>query len=440
MSKTDVKAPEQVPLRRGLETSHPTVPDISVVPPQEGRRRRFTGMTLVVLAGLIVLGLTWVRHQRAAAVPTGQAGRARLGSLPVPVVAGTVTSEDFPIYLDGLGTVQAFNTVTIRSRVDGQLQRLFFTEGQDVRQGNMLAQIDPAPFQAVLEQTIAKKAQDEAQLTVAQLNLKRDADLLTNNIVAQQDYDTQSALVKQLQATVQADQAAIDNSQVQLAYTKITAPLDGRVGIRLVDEGNIVHANDANGIVVITQVRPISVVFTVAEQQLGVIQQHVAAGETLTVLAVDQNNKTTLSEGKLAVVDNEIDSTTGTIRLKANFSNNDLRLWPGQFVNARMLLTVQKGALVVPAQVVQRGPEDTAFAFVIKPDSTVAVQPVKVAAVEKDKAWIEEGLRLGENVVVDGQYKLQPGSHVKVGENAAPGGPAGRSGARAKTRPAKSAL
>lgn len=341
-----------------------------------------------------------------------------------------------PIYLDGLGTVQAFNTVTVRARVDGEVEKIAFTEGQDVRAGDLLAQIDPAPLQALYDQNVAKKAEDEAQLAVARLTLKRDADLLTNKILAQQDYDTQQALVQQLDATVKADQAAVDSAKVQLAYTKVTAPLDGRVGIRMVDAGNIIHANDSNGLAVITQLKPISVVFTLPEQSLGEIQDQTASGGATTVLAVDKDNRKKLGEGKLAVIDNQIDTTTGTIRLKANFPNEDLRLWPGQFVNARLLLTVKKGATVVPAQVVQRGP-DGPFVFVIKEDSTVDVRPVKVAQTEQGKIIIEEGLQPGERVVVDGQYKLQRGSKVKIGEGNPPGqsNRASQSGKSARSKP-----
>ncbi len=332
-------------------------------------------------------------------------------NVAVPIVAGTVEQKDVPIYLDGLGTVQAFNTVTIRSRVDGQVQRIAFEEGQDVRTGDLLAQIDPAPFQAQLDQNAAKKVADEAQLSVARINFARDADLLASKILSQQDYDAQKALVDQLQAAVQADQAAIDSARVQLGYTTITSPLDARTGLRMVDQGNIVHANDSNGIVVLTQLKPISVVFTLPEQTLPQIQQHLSASGALSTFAVDRENRGTLAEGKLAVIDNQIDTTTGTIRLKATFANQELRLWPGQFVNVRLLLETRKGGTVVPASVVQRGPEGT-FAFVIGNDSTAQVRSIKVAQVDQGQALIDAGLTPGERVVVDGQYKLQPGSKV----------------------------
>jgi len=344
---------------------------------------------------------------------------------PVPVVAGIVEKKDVPIFLEGLGTVQAFNTVTVRSRVDGQVVRIAFVEGQDVHPGDLLAQIDPAPFQAQLDQSLAKKAQDEAELSVARITLKRDADLLAGKILSQQDYDTQKALVDQLQAAVQADAASIESARVNLSYASITAPLEGRTGIRLVDQGNIVHANDTAGLVVLTQLHPISIVFTLPEQTLGQIQPHLAGGEALTVYAVDRDNRTSLGEGKLAVIDNQIDTTTGTLRLKATFPNNDLRLWPGQFVNVRLLVNTRKEGTVVPASVVQRGP-DGPFAFVVSNDVAL-VRAIKVSQIEQNQALIDEGLAPGERVVVDGQYKLQPGQRVRFSESgthSAPGAPA----------------
>jgi multidrug efflux system membrane fusion protein len=333
---------------------------------------------------------------------------------PVPVVPGTVSKKDVPLFLDGLGTVQAFNTVTIRARVDGQIEKIAFLEGQDVHTGDLLARIDPAPFQAALDQSVAKQAQDQAQLTVARITLQRDEKLLADKILSQQDYDTQKATVDQLAAAVQADQAAIDSARVQLSYTKIIAPLDGRTGIRLVDQGNIIHATgDSNGLVVVTQLRPISVNFTLPEQNLRQIQEQLNAGHELTVLAVDRDNRTLLDKGTLAVIDNQIDTATGTIRLKATFPNEQFHLWPGQFVNARLLVTTRHDGIVVPASVVQRGP-DGSYAFVIKNDLSVEVRPVQVALIEQGEALIDSGLQLGERVVVDGQYRLQPGSHVKL--------------------------
>jgi len=370
------------------------------------------GLLMVVLS---VLGWVWARRQHTAAATGGPGGgpRGAMANLPVPIIPGVVELKDVPVYLDGLGTVQAFNTVTVRSRVDGQVQRVAFTEGQDVKAGDLLAQIDPAPFQAQLDQSTAKKAQDEAQAAIARLTLTRNAELLAGKILSQQEYDIQKALVDQLEATVKGDQAAIDNARVQLAYTTITSPLNGRTGIRQVDQGNIVHANDSNGLVVLTQLRPISVVFTLPEQNLSKIQDHLLEGSPLTTLAVDRDNRTTLSEGKLAVIDNQIDTTTGTIRLKATFPNDDLRLWPGQFVNMRLRLEIRKGCAVVPTSVVQRGPDGT-FAFVIS-NGVAVVRPIKVAPqAEQGLSVINEGLAPGDEVVVDGQYKLQAGARVKL--------------------------
>ncbi len=385
------------------------------VPVKQRRAGPYIFLGVVAVLVLIALAATWYkRHHLAQGAAGPGAGHGALSNAPVPIVAGTVQQKNVPIYLDGLGTVQAFNTVTVRSRVDGQIQRIAFVEGQDVHTGDLLAQIDPAPFQAQLDQNIAKKAQDEAQLAVARLTLTRDAQLLKDKILAQQDYDTQQALVDQLQATVKGDQAAIDSARVNLAYTTITSPLDGRTGIRQVDQGNIVHATDPNGIVVITQLRPISVVFTLPEQDLQEIQEHLSTGETLSVFAVARDDRTTLGEGKLAVIDNQIDVTTGTIRLKATFPNDNSRLWPGQFVNVRLLLTTVTNGVVVPASVVQRGPQGT-FAFVIS-NQTAQVRPVNVAQTDQGQALISSGLRAGERVVVDGQYKLQAGSKVRLTE------------------------
>ena len=361
-----------------------------------------------------ILGSVWAYNHRAAADASTAAGRAKSAGGPVPVVAGTVTQKDVPIYLDGIGTVQALNTVTVRARVDGQLVKVAYDEGQDVRTGDLLAVIDQAPYKAALEQAQARQNQDQAQLSNAQLDLTRYTDLVAKKVISSQKFDTQKALVAQLEAAVLNDGAAIESAMVNLSYTTIASPLDGRTGIRPVDQGNIVHATDQTGLVMITQLHPISLVFTLPEQTLSDIHRHTASGEELTVLAVDRDNKTTLDEGKLSVIDNQIDTTTGTIKLKATFPNSKLQLWPGQFVNARLHLTTRSKSLVVPASVVQRGPNG-AYAFVIQEDQSVQIRPVKVAQIESGEALIDDGLAAGEKVVVDGQYKLQPGSKVTVG-------------------------
>lgn len=408
---------------------------------------RLRRKTLIIGAIAIIIIGWWSCHRGAAVDPSaataagggsgGRRGAPGMGG-PVPVVAGKVDQKDVPIYLDGLGTVQAFNTVTVHTRVDGELEKVAFSEGQDVKTGDLLAVIDPRPFQAALDQAVAKKAQDEAQLANAKLVLLRNADLLAKKVIDQQDFDTTKYQVDQFQAAVQADQAAIDNARTQLDYTQIKSPIDGRTGIRLVDVGNVIHASDQNGIVVIAQLKPISVVFTLPEQNLQSIFSEGNASSGLRVSALDRGNTTLLDEGVLAVVDNEIDQTTGTVKLKATFPNNDLKLWPGKFVNARLVLTTRKGALVVPGSVVQRGPQGT-YAYVIKSDKTVEMRPIKVAQTQNNQALIDSGLQAGEQVVVDGQYKLQPGAHVELtAPPSAHGAPAKPAGTAKPQKPAKS--
>jgi len=383
---------------------------------------------LIFIGAAVLLGVGWYFFHRQAGAKT-DATAARGGNFPVPVVTGHARQKDVPVYLDGLGTVQAFNTVTIHTRVDGELVKVAFIEGQDVKTGDLLAQIDPAPYQAALDQVVAKKAQDAAQLANARADLQRYADLLKTDGTTQQTYDTQKALVDQLEATAQADQAAIDSAKVNLAYTTIRSPIDGRTGIRQVDQGNIVHASDAGGLVVLTQLKPISIVFTLPETALSKLQDNQDAdGTAFTVLAVARDNTNVLATGQLAVIDNQIDSTTGTLKLKATFANENLRLWPGQFVNVRLLVETREDSVVVPASVVQRGP-DGAFAFIVSaakdnPTNQIAkMRPIKVAQIDNGEALIDDGLKAGETVVVDGQYKLQDGSRVKPAEPA--GGPGG---------------
>jgi multidrug efflux system membrane fusion protein len=373
--------------------------------------------TILGIAGGLIAILGWWSCHRGNSSDQSQAnaspGRSGAGGGPVPVVAGKAEQKDVPIYLDGLGTVQAFNTVTVHSRVDGELQQVAFSEGQDVKLGDLLAVIDPRPYQAALDQAVAKKAQDEAQLANAQVVLARNSDLLAKKVLDSQTYDTSKFQVDQFRATVQADQAAIDNARTQLDYTQIKSPIDGRTGIRLVDVGNVVHASDQTGIVLIAQLHPISVVFTLPEQDLGLILNEGGASGGLRVSALDRGNTTPLGEGTLAVVDNQIDQATGTMKMKATFPNDDLKLWPGKFVNARLLLTTRKNAIVVPASVVQRGPQGT-YAYVIKTDKTVEMRPIKVAQTEANFTLVDDGLKAGEQVVVDGQYKLQPGARVEL--------------------------
>jgi multidrug efflux system membrane fusion protein len=372
---------------------------------QSGETRRWRGLKTApfIAAALAIAAMIAGCGRQPGSAKGGKQGKGPGGSnAPVAAIIGTVMQKDVPIYLDGLGTVQAFNTVTVRSRVDGELKKLSFKEGQDVQAGQLLAQIDPDPFRTQVAQLEAKKAQDEAQLSFARVELKRNADLLAQKIVSQEVYDAQKAQVDQLVALVKSDQAAIDNAKVQLNYTTIEAPISGRTGIRFVDEGNIIHSGDSNGIVILTQLKPISVVFTLPEQSLREIQRQ--QGEApMTVIAVDRDNSTQLDEGQLAVFDNQIDTTTGTIRLKATFPNANLKLWPGQFVNARLLLSVHTNGIVVPASVVQRGPEG-AYAFVVNNDNSVKMAPVKESSVTQP-----------------GEARTNVARREKAGENGKPG-------------------
>ncbi len=404
-----------------------------------------------ILAGLVlILLIVWKVRSSIPTAPggapapaeTGGGGRrgggpGGPGNLPVPVTLAIVETKDVPIYLDGLGTVQAFNSVTVKVRVDGELKTVAFTEGQIVKIGDLLAEIDPRIYQSALDQALAKKAQDEALLANARAQFERSSELMAKKVLDKQTFDTQRFAVDQLAASVQADQAAADNARVQLGYTRILAPIGGRTGVRLVDQGNIVKASDQTGIVVINQLQPISLVFTLPEQNVSAIQDALRNdGKPLRVVAVDRDNTTTRGEGELAVVDNQIDTTTGTIKLKASFPNADSRLWPGQFVNARLLARTLKDALVVPTPVVQRGPQGT-FAYVIKADQTAEVRPVKVAISEDGISVISEGLSVGEQVAVDGQYRLQAGAKVMVNTGNAPvaGPPDGRARAAESAGP-----
>jgi len=360
---------------------------------------------LVVAVG----GLAWYVVHEPAKIGPSHASSAIVPA--VPVTAGLAEPKDIPVYLTGLGTVQAFNTVVVKVRVDGQLDKVAFTEGQDVKAGDLLAQIDPRPFQAALDQAKAVKAKDEAQLENAKRDLQRFLNL--HDFATKQSVDTQNALVRQLEATIQGDQAAIESAQTQLAYSTITAPLSGRTGVRLIDQGNIVHASDANGLVMITQLQPISVIFSLSDRQLTDISREMANGP-LKVIAEGRTDHQPLGEGTLTLVDNLIDQSTGTIRLKATFPNEDHALWPGQFINIRLLLRTLQQVVTVPSTAIQRGP-DGMYVYVIKPDSTVAIQPVSVGQMNDGTSVVESGLHPGDKIVVRGQYRLQPGTRIQAG-------------------------
>jgi multidrug efflux system membrane fusion protein len=336
---------------------------------------------------------------------------------PIPVTVTTAARRDVPIYLNGLGAVLAFNTATLRAQVSGKLVAVPFKEGDEVKAGEVLAKIDPRTYQATLDQALAKKAQDQATLHSAQLDLKRYQDLLPDGYVSGQQVDQQKALVISDQALLQSDDAAIESARVTLSYCTVTAPFTGVVGLRQVDVGNLVSASDQTGILVLTQIRPISVTFTLPEQSLA--QVRAQGAQQFTVLAVSRDNQNELARGSLLAFDNQIDQTTGTIKLKASFPNEDKALWPGQFVNARLLLKLQKDAVTVPAQAVQLGPNGS-FVYVVNESQAVEMKTVTPGPVEGGSIVISTGLNGGEKVVVDGQSRLQPDSKVSATEMAAP--------------------
>ena len=369
-------------------------------------RRPFAILALLVIttAGL---GFT-LTHQAAVRQPA-----AALPPPPrVPVVVEKVISHDVPIYVRGVGTVIAYNNVVVRSLITGQINTISFTQGQTVHNGDLLAEIDPRPYQAQVDQAMANRDRDKAQLVNAQANLDRYTPLLAKGYATAQLVDTQKAQVAQLQAMIKTDEALIQAAQVNLGYTRLTAPIDGVTGIRQIDQGNVIHPTDPNGLVSITQIQPISLIFTLPETTLPEIQAQMAKGP-LKVVAYSQDDKTKLDEGTLLLVDNQIIQTTGTIRLRATFPNAQRLLWPGALVNARLLLDTRIGGLTVTASAVQQGPNGS-YAYVIAPDGTAQTRPVTVAQITGGKALIDSGLAANETVVIDGQYRLQPGALVDV--------------------------
>lgn len=344
--------------------------------------------------------------------PVQKAAAASVEASPVPIVAGIVTQHDVPIYLTGVGTVIAYNTDIVRAQIQGQIISINFTEGQQVHTGDLLAQIDPRPYQALIDQYTANLERDQAQLVNARTNQSRYSQLGAKGWATPQLIETQNAQVSQLQAAVKADQALIDAAKVQLSFTRLTSPINGVVGIRQIDVGNIISPSNTNGLCVVTQLNPISLIFTLPETVLPQIQQQQRKAKTpLSVLAYNQDNTIRLGEGQLGLVNNEILQTTGSIQLKANFANKENSLWPGELVNARLLLDTRHNGLTVPASAVQQGPNGP-YAYVVNSDNMVSLRQIKVAQVSDGQALIDSGLKADEQVVVDGQYKLRPGTHV----------------------------
>ena len=369
------------------------------------RSRLVLGLVGVIV--LLVLGGHWLPGT------PGNAASPSHDSQAVVVDTATVTRADVPVYLEGLGTVQAYNTVTVTARVDGQLQKLGFEEGQIVKKGDLLAQIDPRPYQAALDQAQAAKAKDEAQLVSAKADLERYILLAPRNLASKQTLDAQRAAVAGLEAQIKGDQGSIDNAKTQLEYTTITSPIQGRTGIRRVDVGNNVHATDTAGIVVVTQMQPISLIFTLPEEALETVGAALSAGK-VSVAAMSRDGSKELDRGSVALVDNQIDQTTGTIRLKAVFPNAQDKLWPGQYVDARVLVSTSHDALTVPLAAIQRGPNGV-FTYVVKADSTVEARPLKVGVESGSIMVVQEGVQEGERVVTSNQYRLQPGARVRLG-------------------------
>ena len=374
--------------------------------PPVTRRQSWSWLLIVAVAA----GAWFTRERWQPLVqsifPKGSAAAAKKEERPIPVRTAVVLQRDMPVFIKGLGTVTAFKTVTLRSRVDGELIKVAFTEGQMVREGDLLAEIDPRLFKAQLQQAEGTLAKDDATLQLAKFTLARGQELLKRNSISQQEIDTETAQVQTMEGWVQTDQAMVATAKLQLTYCRIIAPVSGRIGLRLVDQGNIVHANDLTGMAVITQLQPIALVFPISQDDIPRVQKQMNAGQSLAVYAFDRNQKLQLATGKLAAVDNQVDSTTGTVRLKAVFDNEDGMLFPNQFVNAQLLVDTNRDAVVVPNAAVQRGPT-SAYVYVVQPDERVKLRDVQVGLTEGADTAIISGLAAGEIVVTDGIDKLK---------------------------------
>ncbi len=408
---------------------------VAAVPPKS----RWWLWALVL--GVVALG-GWYYHnsrnasQAADAASPGAAGKGKggfgAGGLVVPVVVATAQRGDLPVYFNGLGTVTAYNTVTVRSRVDGQLASIAFKEGQFVHEGELLAQIDPRPFQVMLAQAQGQLAKDQAQRRDAEANLERFKLLFKEGVIPKQQLDTQAALVGQFDGAIESDQSQIDNAKLQLTYSRITAPINGRIGLRLVDVGNIVHATDANGLLVITQLQPISVIFSLPQDQLPQVNAKLRSGAQLVVDAYDRDDTAKIAGGKLETIDNQIDMTTGTYKLKSIFANADNSLFPNQFVNVHLLVDTKRNLTIVPAAAIQRGPQGTYIYAIAKDASTkdaiAKIYSVTIAQTTGDRVGLSAGLNPGDVVVIDGQDKLQDGTKVNPSPSSGTNG-AGRTSA-----------
>jgi membrane fusion protein, multidrug efflux system len=436
-----------------MELPEPGTRDSSAPQPAKAKSRWWLW---VVILAVIAIGIWYYRGHStseadgkagAGAGATGKGkGGAGAAGMTVPVVVATAQKGDLPVYLIGLGSVSAFNTVTVRSRVDGQIVKVNFTEGQFVHAGDALIEIDPRPYQVMLEQAEGQLAKDQAQLHDVQVDFERFTLLYNEGVIPKQQLDTQQAQVGQFQGSIKADQATIDNAKLQLVYARITAPISGRVGLRLVDQGNIVHASDTTGLLVITQLQPISVIFTLPQDQLQQVLVKLRGGGQLPVEAYDRDDIIKIADGKLATIDNQIDPTTGTYKLKSIFTNENNVLFPNQFVNVHMLVDTKRNLVIVPAAAIQRGPQGTYVYVVSSGGDTVNIRVVTIAQTTGNNIGISSGLNAGDMVVIDGQDKLQDGS--KVATSTSPTGGAGRgasaqppgqTGAQSGAKPNKSA-
>ena len=415
---------------KSIDLPEPGARDSSAAPPAKSR----WWLWIAILA-VVAIGIWYYRGARSTSEAGGKAapgatstGKGKGGpggaGMTVPVVVATAQKGNLPVYLIGLGSVTAYNTVTVRSRVDGQIVKVNFTEGQFVHAGDALIEIDPRPYQVQLEQAEGQLAKDQAQLHDVQVDFERYTLLYNEGVIPKQQVDTQQAQVGQFQGAIKADQATIDNAKLQLVYARITAPISGRVGLRLVDMGNIVHASDTTGLLVITQLQPISVIFTLPQDQLQQVLIKLRGGGQLPVEAYDRDDLTKIADGKLATIDNQIDPTTGTYKLKSTFSNENNVLFPNQFVNVHMLVDIKKDLVIIPAAAIQRGPQGT-YVYVVSGGDTVNIRVVTLAQTTGNNIGISSGINSGDVVVIDGQDKLQDGSKV-VTSTSATGGGAGR--------------
>lgn len=395
--------------------------------PHQPQPRKKSGVWVwLIVIFVIALSGYYLVQRNNQKVASGKSA-TRPPARAIPVVTATAARGTMGVYLNGLGAVSAFNTVTTRTRVDGELIKVAFEEGQLVHAGDLLAKIDPRPYQVQLEQAEGQMARDQATLNNAQVDLKRYQVLMAQDAIPKQQLDTQVATVSQSEGAIKSDQAAIDSAKLQLVYCDIHSPISGRIGLRLVDQGNMVHAADVNGLAVVTQLQPIAVIFNIAEDNLPAVTQKMRAGAKLAVEAWDRDMKKKLATGILLTIDNQVDQTTGTVRFKASFPNEDDTLFPNQFVNARLLLDTKRNVVVVPAAAIQRSP-DSMYVYVVKSDNTVEVRNIVSSLTEGDQSAVDTGLAPGDTVVIDGVDKLQPGAKVTVGGNPPKGGhPAGKS-------------